>query len=592
MPDLPLFPADEPDEPDETSPQAAPGLTSRSLMPMAESAQAGMYCNNLDLQLCVRDEPDAISAPEPTPQRTGHVNAEGGTATFAVSDATRLNRFLILGAEGGSFYASERELTMDNAAAVARLIEAGRGPWVVAQVVDVSTAGRAAKHNPGLFVLAMAARLGDLETRRAAYAAVAQVCRIPTHLFTLVAYIEAIGPVSSGWGRGLRRAVASWYNGKDPARLAHAVTKYQSREGWCHRDLLRLAHVVPASLAHNLVNFYITRGWDAVQAHPALHSADQNCADTYAVLAAVEEARGADTPRLLELIAAHRLAREHLPTTALSAVAVWRALLEAPMPMTAMLRNLAKMTAVGLLVPLADATAMVCARLRDREALRQARVHPFSVLLALYTYKSGAGILGSLTWTPVPEIVAALDDAFHRSFSAVVPSGRRFVVAIDVSGSMAWTTVLGSPCITPRVAAAALALQLLRTEPRAVPVAFDSEIVPLKLHKSMSLTEAIQAMEGLPFGRTYCDKPMVWAMYNKIAADVFVVITDCETLGKPARALREYRRVLRIPARLAVISMTAGGSTLADPDDAGMMDMTGFDASGPEILRQFAIGQL
>lgn len=548
-----------------------------------------------DLPIFDPDEPDepaeAPNLPAPPP------NAVGGTDTFAVSDTTRLNRFLILGAEGGSFYATEPELTLDNAAAVARLIGAGYGPWVVAQVVDVSVNGRAAKQNPSLFVLAMAARLGDLETRRAAYAAVAQCCRIPTHLFTLIGYIEATR-AASGWGRGLRRAVAAWYNSRGtPARLAHAVTKYRAREGWSHRDVLRLAHVTPASAGTGLVLRYAAKGWDAVQ-DPELRS-DPAAACAYAFLAAVEEAPRADVPRLVELIATHRLAREHLPTTALSSVAVWRALLEAPMPMTAMLRNLGKMTAIGLFYPFVDGrlvrveeTDTVCARLRDREALRQARVHPFSVLLALYTYKRGAGILGSLTWTPVPEIVAALEDAFHRSFGSVEPAGCRFVVAIDVSGSMTYSHVLGSPCITPRVAAAALALQLIKTEPRTVTVAFDSEIVPLGLHKSMSLTNAIEAMEGLSFGSTWCDKPMRWALANKVDADVFVIITDNETLGAPAEALREYRRATGIPARLATIAMTSGGFTIADPYDSGMMDMAGFDASGPEILRQFATGQL
>ena len=583
MADLPILPPDEPDVPDATL-----------YGPMAESDQAGVYRGNAT-DLVPRTEPEtadipaAPPAPAPVPPAAPPRNAEGGTGTFPVDDPTRLNRFLILGAEGGSFYTEERELTLANAAAVARLIGAGYGPWIVAQVVAVSTAGRAAKQNPGLFVLAMTARLGDLETRRAAYAAVAQCCRIPTHLFTFIGYVEAIG-ATSGWGRGLRRCVSEWYNRGDAARLGHTVTKYRAREGWSHRDALRLAHVTPASPAHGLVLRYCAKGWDAVQ-DPELRS-DPAAADAYALLAAVEEARGAEVPRLLELIAAHRLAREHLPTTALSSVPVWRALLEAPMPMTAMLRNLAKMTAIGLLVPLGDATKMVCARLYDKEALRKARVHPFSVLLALYTYKRGAGILGSLTWTPVPQIVAALDKAFHLSFGSVVPSGRRFVVAIDVSGSMGWSGVLGSPCITPRVAAAALALQLLRTEPEATPVAFAQGIVPLGIHARMSLAEAISAMEGLPFGCTYCDRPIQWAHETGVEADVFVVITDNETLGNPAKALRAYRSATGIPARLAVLAMTSGGFTIADPADAGMMDMAGFDASGPEILRQFAAGQL
>lgn len=544
------------------------------------------------MAMVMRTPSDYLAAAAPAAAPHGVLNAAGGTGTFAVSDTTRLNRFLILGAEGGSYYTGERQLTLDNAAAVARLIGAGHGVAVVQEVVAVSTAGRAAKQQPGLFVLAMAARLGDEATRRAAYAAVAQCCRIPTHLFTFIGYVEAIG-ATSGWGRGLRRCVSEWYNRGDAARLGHAVTKYRAREGWSHLDLLRLAHVTPATPAHGLVLRYCAKGWEGVQ-DPELR-AEPAAAAAYAFLAAVEEAKGAAEPRLLELIAEHRLAREHLPTAALSSAAVWAALLEAPMPYTAMLRNLAKMTAVGLLAPLGGATATVCARLRDGPALVKARVHPFSVLLASATYRRGEGLKGSLRWEPVPEVVAALDDAFELAFGSVVPSGARHVVAVDVSGSMGWGCVNGAEAITPAVGAAALALQLLRTEPATTPLAFTSGIVPLAIHGRMSLGEVIDATAGLPFGGTDCAAPMQWATRNGVEADVFVVLTDCETWAgeqSPAEALREYRAASGIDAKLVVIAMTSGGFSLADPADAGMLDMAGFDSNGPAILREFVTGGL
>ena len=41
-------------------------------------------------------------------------NSAGGYA-YPVDDWVRLDRFLILGPEGGSYYASERKLTIENA---------------------------------------------------------------------------------------------------------------------------------------------------------------------------------------------------------------------------------------------------------------------------------------------------------------------------------------------------------------------------------------------------------------------------------------------------------------------------------------------
>ena len=49
-----------------------------------------------------------------------------------------------------------------------------------------------------------------------------------------------------GWGRGLRRAVADWYLSKPVDAVAYQAVKYRQREGWSHRDLLRLAHPATA----------------------------------------------------------------------------------------------------------------------------------------------------------------------------------------------------------------------------------------------------------------------------------------------------------------------------------------------------------
>jgi len=56
---------------------------------------------------------------EPIPGSTQVPNSAGGYA-FPVDDWVRLDRFLILGSEGGSYYAGERELTRESGEAVLR----------------------------------------------------------------------------------------------------------------------------------------------------------------------------------------------------------------------------------------------------------------------------------------------------------------------------------------------------------------------------------------------------------------------------------------------------------------------------------------
>src|SRR5260221_3453154 len=96
-------------------------------------------------------KPKATSRSQPIPGSKQVPNSAGGYA-FPVDDWTRLDRFLILGSEGGSYYASERQLTVENAAAVLRCIEAD-GLRTVQRIVEISDAGRGPKHDPAILAL-------------------------------------------------------------------------------------------------------------------------------------------------------------------------------------------------------------------------------------------------------------------------------------------------------------------------------------------------------------------------------------------------------------------------------------------------------
>ena len=66
-----------------------------------------------------------------------------------------------------------------------------------------------------------------------------------------------------------------------------------------------------------------------------------------------------------------------------------------------------------------------------------------------------------------------------------------------------------------------------------------------------------------------------------------MIYTDSETWAgdiHPVEALRRYRAATGIAARLIVVGMVANRFSIADPDDAGMLDVVGFDTSTPEVI--------
>jgi 60 kDa SS-A/Ro ribonucleoprotein len=79
---------------------------------------------------------------------SGQVSNSAGGFAWEVDDWARLRRFLILGSEGGSYYASESTLTRENAQAVERCIRED-GLRAVAEIVPCQRAGAGAEERPG-----------------------------------------------------------------------------------------------------------------------------------------------------------------------------------------------------------------------------------------------------------------------------------------------------------------------------------------------------------------------------------------------------------------------------------------------------------
>jgi 60 kDa SS-A/Ro ribonucleoprotein len=498
---------------------------------------------------------------------------------WAVTDWARLERFLILGSEGGTYYTCQKTLSRENAEATLRCIKAD-GTRAVSTIVSVSDSGRAPKNDPAIFALALAASEGDVETRRAALRALPQVCRTGTHLMHFAAYVDGM----RGWGRALRSAVARWYEQMPVEKLAYQAVKYQQRDGWSHRDLLRLSHPTPGIWQRKDVFYWITQGWPGVGDEPHSESALK-------LVWAFERARRAQTAQeVASLIRDYRLPREAVPTQWLTEAAVWEALLP-DMPMTALIRNLATMTRVGLVSEVSDASKFISDTLTDESKLRAARVHPIAALSALRTYAQGYGERGQNTWTPVRSIIDALDAAFYASFSNVEPTGKRWMLALDVSGSMACGRIAGVPGLTPRDATAALAMVTANVEPWYRVAGFSSGFVPLSVSPRQRLDDVIKTVSGLPFDSTDCALPMTWALKTRAKVDVFVIYTDNETWAgqiHPAQALRAYRDQMGIDAKLIVVGMTATNFSIADPNDAGMLDVVGFDTATPQLTADFA----
>jgi len=511
---------------------------------------------------------------------TAMVPNNGGGYGYVVDDFIRLQRFLILGSDGGTYYVGERELTVQNAECITRCLNSDY-KRAIDMIVNISDQGRAPKNSPAVFALAMAAAhegSNARECRKYALANLAKVCRIGTHLFEFTEYVTKM----RGWGRLLRDGVASWYTDMDEERLAYQVIKYPQRtitEGnassaWSHKDILRLSRP-SGNKNHQTIYNYI-------------HSGEfKSRAESLAIIAGTEKIKLAkNIDECVKLISKYNLPHEVVPKQFANSKEVWETLLP-NLPATALIRSLGRMQSYGLFENGSESLRIALEKISDVNWLKKSRMHPLNILIAQRTYTTAHGTKGNLTWTPNPQITEALEKAFYNAFDYVEPSGKNLLIAVDISGSM--ISRFGTFNISSCEVAAVLAMVAARREPSSYIVGFASQIVDLKITKNDTLESACKKCQG-NWGSTNCAAAIDHAIQHRLNVDAFLIITDNEsnTGVHPAQAIKQYRNQVNKPnAKLISLATTSTRTTINDPNDFDCLDLVGFDTAVPELITNF-----
>lgn len=517
-----------------------------------------------------------------------------GGFSFTISPEKQFERFLVLGSTAGTYYVDGKKHTEQNLRNLVDLIKNSNLSTadLVGKVVKYSVEGRVIKNETCLAALAViSAYSGHTPSLLPALTSVA---RTGTDILTFTGYANDL----RGWGRSLKRIVSNWYTSKTPEEVAfQAGVKYKNRNGWTQRDVLRKSHAKATTPEMNDVFRYITNGKVDVDSKlPGI------------ILAAEQLKANPTEDFAVSLISsAHfRLPREAVPTELLNSPKVWEALAKNS-PIHALIRNLGKITSLNLLKPLSDLEKEVCAKLTNPDNLK--RVHPITILFALDTYKQGRGNKGSLIWSPSLKVIDALEKAFFLSFQGVKPSGKKFCVGLDISGSMA-TSIIANTKISAKEASFYMALVTVKAEENCHVLAFDSAnrnakvdlrtptplfdgIRPISMTANTRLADYTDVCGKWVGGRTDCALPMIYAKDNSLEVDCFVIYTDSETWSgnvHPHVALKEYNLKMGRNARLVVVGMTSTNFSIAKQGDPNMLDVVGFDTEAPSLISNFAQG--
>ena len=499
---------------------------------------------------------------------------------FQITPESQLRRYLIMGSTSSQVrLGMGQDLTSENMKNVLDLARSN-GDMAISLAVDYSVAGRITKNDTALLVLAAVLTVGDDRQKRRVSLELPKVARTGTHILTFVSMVEQL----RGWGKAAKRAVGSWYlNFETSQNLAYQLIKYANRSGWTHQDVLRICHVNPSRLSasHQAVLRWAARGMDGLN--------KEQKEVLPAVVQVVEDIHSKSLEEVVKLVESYSLPHEVVPNDFKRDTRIWEALLPS-MGITALTRNLARFSNLGMMDN-SEVKNHILAQLGSRETLRRGRVHPLTLLNALYTYQSGRGVRGSMQWAVDSDVSQALEAAFYASFDLVEPTGKRFMLGVDVSGSMA-SRINQESFLTHADVAAVMAMLTVKTEPNSMVLGFSEKIKDLGIESTDTLSQVRRKTYDQNFGRTNCGALMGFARRMKLPVDVFSIYTDNDsnTGESPKVALAQYREELGVDSKLISVATLSSYSSIADPSDPGMIDLVGFDTSLPTLIREFAEG--
>lgn len=534
-------------------------------------------------------------------------NTAGGFV-YQVDKFALLRRCLILGTKFGSYYIRAKDMT----AAYGKVIEdcAKESPAnTYTSILQVYESGVYLEEDSVLFAMVRMCASKNEHVREYGVKFIPKL-RTGTALLTFCAMMNQ----HRGWGRSVRGAISDWYNGA-LSKTAYQILKYQSRSGWSHRDVLRKAHVVPASDFHNVLMSYAVDGWKdewtyGIQAGDPLRKyvfkgkvgnmrGKKSMVSNYLLFSendflgqiyAYELVKKCkDTGEIVALTSAHRLTVEMIPTEKRT-VEVWQALMF-NMPIASLIRNLNKLSSLKLFNSKENLNHVLNI-LGNAAYARAARVHPLDVYLASEAYKQGSN--ENFRWVVVDEISDALDKLLNAMLTvdeSEKNNEKKVLIAIDHSGSMSARITDGVSCVD---GSAFMATYLKSKFALADCITFSTGMSnhPVELTNSVKTNlDRINKSQG--WGGTSCSDAVMYATRLNKKYDAIIILTDAETWAGQhnfSYAINEYRRYVNDDCRVINLAMVANKYTLADELGLKDMELTGFDSNITKVIESFISG--
>jgi 60 kDa SS-A/Ro ribonucleoprotein len=243
-----------------------------------------------------------------------------------------------------------------------------------------------------------------------------------------------------------------------------------------------------------------------------------------------------------------------------------------------------------------ELTMMIANRLRNPRLVESARVFPYQLMVAYMNADAS-----------VPHVIReALQDAMELALKNVPRVAGKVYVCVDVSGSMRSPLTGNRPGATSAVrcidVAALVAAALLRKNPEAEILPFESDTVHVRLNPRDSVMTNAKLLSSLPAGGTNCSAPLRTLNQRRAKGDLVVFVSDNESWidtpehgrfgGSRTATMGEWSsfKARNPQARLVCIDVQPA-STVQAKESPDIVNVGGFSDQVFQLVADVAAGQ-
>ena len=380
-------------------------------------------------------------------------------------------------------------------------------------------------------------------------------------------------------GTAPKRLVREWFE----AREAENVFMASVGNSPSFADILKMVHPKPATAEREALYGYLTGKPHDAEALPQVVR-DFETFKTSALAGCVASVT-ADVPRVpFQMLTALNLGRGEWAEIARTAS--W----------TLTHMNLNTFARHGVF-EVKGMTQLIADRMRNPELVRRARVFPYQLMSAFVAAGSG-----------VPEVVReALQDAMEIATENVPEIAGKVYVFPDISGSM-HSPVTGhrrgsTTAVRCIDVAALIAATVLRKNPRAEVIPFESDAVEVRLNPRDSVMTNAEKLAKLPCGGTNCSAPLRYLNNRRMTGDLVIYVSDSESWidsphyghwgGSATATMQEWARFKERnrQARMVCIDIQPYGTVQAKERE-DILNTGGFSDAVFSLIAEFAEGRL